>query len=307
MERQITDTLLMVRPANFGFNEQTAESNAFQNRDTANEDAREKAKEEFDGFVSKLRAAGVEVMVVGDTDAPIKPDAVFPNNWISTHEDGSIILYPMMTANRRVERRQDVVKLLQTQFAASKFTDYSGEESHNSILEGTGSMVLDRPNRLCYACLSPRTDNALLDKWCKDNGYKKVAFTAVDGEGQEVYHTNVIMAMGEGFVVICMDTVKNLRERALLLDYFEETGKEIIEISIDQMNHFAGNMLQVRGKGGRTFLVMSEQAFNSLDEEQIEKIETHTNILHVPIYTIETLGGGSARCMMAEVYLPSKA
>lgn len=303
--KQITDTILMVRPARFGFNEQTAESNAFQNNDgrLSPEQIMTQARAEFDGFVEKLRAAGVEVIVAEDTPTPVKPDAVFPNNWVSFHEDGLVALYPMNTPNRRIERREDIIAQVAQQYEVKERWDLSHHELDGRFLEGTGSLLLDRPNKIAYACLGPRTDEGLLDEYCARLGYQKAAFHSVDGNGLDIYHTNVVMALGEDFVVICMDTVKNLRERALLLDLFEETGKAVIEISLDQMNHFAGNMLQVKSKMGPTYLVMSEQAYQSLTEDQIETLEEYTNLLPVPLYTIETYGGGSARCMMAEVFL----
>lgn len=301
---QITDTILMVRPANFGFNEQTAESNSFQSKDTNRDDQaiRNKAIAEFDAFVDKLRGAGVIVEVVEDSASPIKPDAVFPNNWFSTHANGYIILYPMLTPNRRLERRADVVEMLKQKYGFAKTLDLSKEEEKGRILEGTGSMILDRANKLVYACLSPRTDESLLDEYCSRIGYKKVAFTALNDNLQEIYHTNVMMALGVDFVVICLDSVKNMNSRAMLLDYFEETGKDVIEISLDQMNQFAGNMLQVSGSGGATYLVMSERAFKSLNSGQVSQIEGYTNILSADLDTIETYGGGSARCMLAEIY-----
>jgi hypothetical protein len=300
---QITDTILMVRPANFGFNEQTAESNSFQSKDTQRDDQaiRTKAIEEFDVFVAQLREAGVNVEVVEDTPTPIKPDAIFPNNWFSTHANGYTILYPMMTPNRRLERREDLINLVKSKYGFTKSLDFSAEEINGRILEGTGSMILDRPNLLVYACISPRTDETLLDEYCKRIGYKKVAFTALDDDLQEIYHTNVMMALGTDFVVICLDSVKNMTSRAMLLDYFEETGKDVIEISMEQMNNFAGNMLQVKGNGA-THLVMSKRAFEALNDDQIEQIQIHTNILYADLHTIETYGGGSARCMMAEIF-----
>lgn len=301
---QITDKILMVRPAHFGFNTQTAESNAFQTNDTSVDAATvmRLAQEEFDAMVESLRAQGITVIVAEDTATPVKPDAVFPNNWVSFHADGKVITYPMNTPNRRIERREDIIALVNRLHPHPERLDFSHTEVENRFLEGTGSMILDRPNQLVYACLSPRTDEALLDEYCKAIGYKKVAFYATDDHDQEIYHTNVVMALGETFVVICLDTVKNLQERALLLDYFEETGKEVIDIAMSQMKSFAGNMLQVKSGKGQTFLVMSEQAYKSLTEEQIERLEGHTNLLPVPIYTIETYGGGSARCMMAEIF-----
>lgn len=301
---QITDTILMVRPSNFGFNEQTAENNSFQDATSARDDQqiKEDAISEFDIFVNTLREQHIEVVVINDTPSPIKPDAIFPNNWFTTHDNGTIILYPMFAKNRQQERRLDVVEKLNKQFGFNKLIDFSAEENKNRILEGTGSMILDRVNKIVYACLSPRTNNDLLDDYCKRIGYQKVAFTAVDNNSDEIYHTNVMMALGVDFVVICLDSVKNMQERAVLINSFEETDKKVIEISPEQMNKFAGNMLQVQNKESDSFLVMSKTAYNCLTTSQIEIIEELTNILPVNINTIEQYGGGSARCMMAEIF-----
>lgn len=303
---QTADTLMMVRPANFGFNEQTAANNAFQTNDTSRQasEIQQLAIEEFDEFVEKLREAGVNVIVVEDTPEPAKADAVFPNNWVTFHQDGRIITYPMYAPVRRIERREDILEKLSAQFGYSARIHLEDYEQENRFLEGTGSMILDRPHKIVYACLSPRTEKALLEEYCSIIGYEMLAFTALDDKNQEIYHTNVMMALGEAFVVICLDTLQDGSERRMLMNKFAATGKEVIEITLDQMLHFAGNMLQVRNPAGDTFLVMSEQALKSLTPAQIVLIEKHTNILYSPIPTIETYGGGSARCMMAEVFLP---
>lgn len=304
--QQTTDTILMVRPAHFGFNEETAANNAFQVNDQSLSatEIQEKAKVEFDNFVGKLRAVGVNVIVVEDTSDPITPDAVFPNNWVTFHQDGLIITYPMYASKRRLERREDVLNELSSQFTITNHVRMEGYEAENRFLEGTGSMILDRPNRLVYACLSPRTDPELLEEFGQITGYTPVVFHAVDGQGQDIYHTNVMMAMGESFVVIVMDSIRDPQEKADLEALFKVTDKEVIDLSLEQMQSFAGNMLQVRNTSGETFLVMSTQAYEALRPQQIERIEKHTRILHSPIKTIETYGGGSARCMMAEVFLP---
>lgn len=305
---QTTSNILMVRPANFGFNEETAVSNAFQSKDQylqANE-IKHKAIEEFDAFVGKLRTKGVNVIVVQDTTDPLKPDAVFPNNWITFHQNGTIITYPMLSKSRRLERRDDIIDILMDDFYISKKIELESYEDDGLMLEGTGSLILDRQNRLAYACLSPRTSLDLLKRFCDIADFEPVAFHAVDGANQEIYHTNVMMALGETFVVICLETVKDEQELAELRGKFGSTNKEVIEISLDQMMHFAGNMLQVRNKKGELFLVMSSQAYSSLNESQIIQIEKHTQILHAPIPVIEKHGGGSVRCMMAEVFLPEK-
>lgn len=305
---QTTAHILMVRPAAFGFNEQTAANNAFQTNDKSleNNEISEKAIAEFDAFVAKLRANGVNVYVAQDSLTPHKPDAVFPNNWITMHDDGKMIFYPMFAPLRRLERSEDVVQMIENQFVVNEKTHLEHYENTDKFLEGTGSMILDRPNKICYACLSPRTELSLLNEFCDIVGYKPVAFTATDDKNQEIYHTNVMMALGETFVVICLDTVQNINENAFLRKTFAETDKEIIEISLAQMMRFAGNMLQVRNEKGDTFLVMSQQAFASLEDTQIKQIEKHTNIITADIKTIETYGGGSARCMMAEIFLPKK-
>lgn len=308
MQNQTTSNILMVRPANFGFNEETAASNAFQStsEDLSNEKAQRLAQNEFDAFVKNLQGMGVNVIVVEDTQSPRKPDAVFPNNWVTFHSDGTVITYPMLSKARRLERREDVLESLAENFRIDRRIAFEPMEKADLILEGTGSLILDRVNKLAYACYSPRTDRVLLESFCKSMGYEAVGFTSVDGEGRQIYHTNVMMALGETFVVICLDSVRDGAERKMLEGKFVETKKEIIEISYEQMMQFAGNMLQVRSQKGDPILVMSEAAYQSLNQEQIKSLESHTKILHQPIPTIETLGGGSVRCMMAEVFLPKK-
>ena len=299
----------MVRPANFGFNEETAASNAFQSRDGRlhPEDIRKNAIREFDAFVEQLRAAGVHVVVVADSVKPVKPDAVFPNNWATFHQEGFVVTYPMFAPVRRRERRRQVIDtVLREGFHSERRINLEFNEKINRFLEGTGSIIFDHRHRLAYACLSPRTDAGLLDELCRLLEYEKVVFHAVDAKGQDIYHTNVMMALGETFVVICLDTVRDPMERKLLEQKFRETKKETVEITLDQMNAFAGNMLQVRNDRDETLLVMSEQAFRSLKPAQITTLERHTRLLHSPIDTIETYGGGSARCMIAEIFLPEK-
>ena len=303
---QTTDTILMVRPQHFGFNEQTAMSNAFQKKDDrlSPEEIRQRAREEFDDLVEKLRGVGVNVIVTDDTCLEATPDAVFPNNWVTFHADGRMVTYPMLAELRRLERRDDLLDDLARRFNFSGRIRLEHFETEGRFLEGTGSMVLDRENRIAYACLSQRTDPDILEEFCRLMNYQPVVFTAVDPEGREIYHTNVMMALGESFVVICLDTVSDPEERDRLLEKFAGTGKEVIEISIGQMMAFAGNMLQVRNRSGHPYLVMSEQAYRSLHPEQIRRIESHTSILYSSLTTIETYGGGSARCMIAEVFHP---
>ena len=299
---------MMIRPANFGYNPETAVSNAFQ-KETAGKDnniVAEMAKKEFDLFVNKLRSKGVIVMVVEDTVDPVKPDAVFPNNWISFHQDGSVILYPMQAPTRRLERRPELVNEIGQSFHIKKRFDLGNFEAEEKFLEGTGSMVLDRINKIVYACLSPRTDEELIDIYCDWMSYEKVVFHSADENEMNIYHTNVMMAMGERFVVICLDSIRDKNEREVIIDKFKETDKTIIEITYNQMNCFAGNMLQVKSSEGKLILVMSEQAYNSLSALQISQLESFSEILYSPINTIETHGGGSTRCMMAEVFLEKK-
>lgn len=299
----------MVRPANFGFNEETAASNAFQSRDgrLQPEDIRKNAVREFDAFVEHLRAAGVHVIVAADSAKPAKPDAVFPNNWATFHQEGFIVTYPMFAPVRRRERRRQVIDtVLREGFRSDHRVNLEFNEKINRFLEGTGSIIFDHQHRLAYACLSPRTDAGLLYELCQLLKYEQVVFHSVDANGQDIYHTNVMMALGETFVVICLDTVRDPKERKMLEQKFRETKKEIVEITLDQMNAFAGNMLQLRNDRDETLLVMSEQAFRSLAPVQVASLERHTRLLHSPIDTIETYGGGSARCMIAEVFLPEK-
>ncbi len=297
----------MVRPANFGYNEETAANNSFQSIDenlSSNQIA-DKAIEEFDAFVQLLRNHGITVDVVQDTAEPIKPDAIFPNNWFSTHQDGTIISYPMFAEVRRFERREDVLERLSSQQKSAKRYSFEYFEDEEKYLEGTGSMILDRPNRIVYACLSQRTHVEVLDKFSVLRNYQKIFFTSVDRAGDEIYHTNVMLTLGEQFALICMESIPDEEEKQVLLNSFESTGKELIDISYDQMEAFAGNMIQLKNVRGERFVVMSLQAKNSLTEEQIERIEKHGSILSPDITTIENTGGGSARCMIAENFLPN--
>jgi hypothetical protein len=297
----------MVRPANFGYNEETAINNAFQRKDGAldPEEIRKRARQEFDRFVQTLRDAGVHVIVAQDSSRPCKPDAVFPNNWVSFHQEGLIITYPMYAPLRRKERRRRVIEtVLEAGFQCTKKVNLAFNEKINRFLEGTGSVIFDHVHRLAYACLSGRTDAQLLRELCQILNYKPVIFHALDGQGHDIYHTNVMMAIGEDFVVICLDSVRDPSERQMLEDLFKKTGKTIIDISLAQMNAFAGNMLQVRNDHGEAILVMSEQAYRSLHPAQIAALERHTRLLHSSLEVIERYGGGSARCMMAEIFLP---
>lgn len=302
-----THKILMVRPSHFGFNFETAESNAFQQIDDqmSADDVAQTAIREFDHMVSLLRQADIEVEVVPDTSTPVKPDAIFPNNWISFHENGLIVTYPMQAEVRRQEVREDIVDSARQTWGYSARWALDQLYTNGPFLEGTGSMILDRQDQIVYACLSPRTDQALLHEWAKRLGYQPVSFIATDATGQQIYHTNVMMAIGDGYAVICLDSIKDLEERSAVIQSLTSTGKEIIDISLDQMNRFAGNMLQVLDRSDKPHLIMSEQAFQSLETEQIERLSAKTSLLPVPLWTIERIGGGSARCMMAEVFLPA--
>jgi hypothetical protein len=311
MEKQSTNTLMMIRPVQFRFNEQTAVNNYYQKviDGIKPEEANQKAQAEFDAFVNKLRGKGVQVIVFDDTTDTDTPDSIFPNNWISFHNDGRVGLYPMYAENRRLERRDDILESLQKEHGL-KITDtidFTGREELGSFLEGTGSMILDRPNKLCYAAISLRTDEKILDEFCDKFGYKAVKFIAnqtVDGKRMPIYHTNVMMCVADNFAILCADSIDNENERNHVITSLQNSGKELIEISEDQKHHFAGNMLQVKSTDGTPYLVMSAAAHQSLTQDQIQAIEKHCEIISSSLDTIEALGGGSARCMMAEVFLP---
>lgn len=302
---QTTSHLLMIRPVNFGFNAETAVNNAFQVAGKE-EAAQEKARQEFDAFVTLLQNNAVDVTVIDDSKEPYTPDSIFPNNWISFHEEGTIVLYPMFAANRRLERKPAVLQALKNKFVISKTIDLSGNENENSFLEGTGSMVLDREKKIAYACLSPRTDYLALNEFCEKMGYRPEVFDAMDKTGLPIYHTNVMMCVADKYVVICLDAIPAEHEKDNVTETITHSGKEVIAITLTQMNHFAGNMLQVNNSKGEKLLVMSSQAFESLTREQKEKLSAYNALIHSPLTTIETNGGGSARCMLAEVYLPLK-
>ncbi len=295
----------MIRPVNFGYNEQTAESNAFQNANADQRQVQEKALAEFDAFVQLLRDNGVDVTVIEDTPEPHTPDSIFPNNWVSFHEDGDVFLYPMQAENRRLERREDIIRKLEERFKVNHVIDLSRFEKQGQFLEGTGSMVMDRENKIAYACLSPRTDEEVLDTFCVHAGYKPVLFNAVDQNGKAIYHTNVLMAVAAKYVVICLDAISDDEEAERVIDAIAESGKEIIAISFEQMNHFAGNMLEVYNNNGESLIVMSQAAWDSLDDEQKEVLSSFSKPVYADISTIEKNGGGSVRCMMAEVCLPA--
>jgi hypothetical protein len=304
---QVTGTVLMIRPAAFRSNPQTAASNAFQRAPGVVPATLEQAaaETEFDGLVGALRAAGVEAIVEDDTLSPSTPDAIFPNNWVSFHAGGLVVLYPMMAPNRRRERRIDLIERLGSVhgFRVTEVVDLSFHEAEGRFLEGTGSMVLDRVNRVAYACLSPRTDLDVLAEFAQRLDYEPLAFAASD-DALAVYHTNVMMAIGEGFAVICAEAIDDPVQRAAVLGKLVATGHEVIEISRDQMRSFAGNMLALAAPDGGQLLAMSARAAASLTEGQREALERRARFVVAPIDGIESSGGGSVRCMLAEVHLP---
>jgi len=297
--------ILMVRPYQFYFNQQTAANNFFQFNINI-ENANELAIAEFDAMVERLRAHQINVNVVQDTKEPSTPDSIFPNNWISTHAGGTLCLYPMYAENRRAERKSSVIDFLKSNYKIENILDLTNLEKEGKFLEGTGSMVLDHQNKIAYGCLSERLDKEAFISWCDKMQFKPISFKAVDDKAQPIYHTNVMMCMANQFVVICLDSIPNEAEKQLLLDSFVQTHKEVIEISQDQLNHFAGNMLQVFDIAEKPHLIMSKQAYTSLHTAQLKSLEKYNPIISISIPTIEALGGGSTRCMMAEIHLINK-
>lgn len=300
---QTTSHLLMIKPVRFGYNDETAVNNAFQ---VKNPDARvqEKALREFNHFVSVLQSNGIDVTVVEDTNVPHTPDSIFPNNWVSFHHDGSVLLYPMYAPNRRAERKPHVLEIIRQKFSINREIDLSWFENDGLFLEGTGSMVLDRDHHIAYACVSPRTSEEVLQAFCSEMEYEPVLFEAADGNGRAIYHTNVLMCVADRYVVICLESITSPEQQQKVADRILRSNKKLIAITLDQMAHFAGNMLQVENNKGEKILVMSTQAYESLSYEQAGELNEFNRILHAPLDTIESNGGGSARCMMAEVHLP---
>ncbi len=310
--KQTTNTILMIRPINFRMNEQTAVNNYYQHEidGILPSNVNAKAQKEFDDFVDKLRSFGVHVIVVSDNIKFDTPDSIFPNNWISFHEDGTVALYPMFAENRRLERREDVLIELEKQgFLIENIVDYTSAEEEEIFLEGTGSLLLDRVNNKAYCALSPRADEELFIEFCEDFEYTPIVFVAnqtVEGKRKAIYHTNVMMCLTETFAVVCLDSIDDKKERKNLLKHLKEDRKHVISITEEQVTHFAGNMLQVQGKEDKRYLVMSQAAFDSLTQRQISQIKNHCDIISSSLDTIEACGGGSARCMMAEIFLPKK-
>ena len=301
---QATNHILLIRPANFNFNSQTATSNAFQQLPNESELAtRQAAINEFDAFAKKIASKGVNVTVFDDTIFPPKPDAIFPNNWVSFHADGKVILYPICAANRRPERRMDIIETLKEKFLVKEVIDLSYYEKENRFLESTGSIVFDRENKIAYACLSPRTDKNIFIEICNLLQYKPIYFTATDKNGQAIYHTNVMMCVGSSFCVICLESITDKQERETICNSLISTGHQIIDISFEQTSNFAGNLLELSSGQQQNLLVLSQTACESLDTGQKATLENLVELVPVPIKTIETIGGGSARCMIAEIFL----
>ena len=302
----LAKNVLMVRPARFGFNPETAASNHYQ-QPLAGAGLNALVLAEFDAAVATLRGRGVQVRVFEDAPEPAKPDAVFPNNWFSTHADGQLLLYPMCAPNRRAERQPELVAALAREFAVREVVDLSDRELENRFLEGTGSIIFDHEHRVAYAGLSPRTDAALFEQVAEQLGYRPVAFRATDAQGQEIYHTNVMMCVGPGFAVVCLDSLANAAERAAVVASLGATGHEIVAISQAQVGQFAGNMLALAPPvGGLPLLIMSQQAHDALTPDQRQVLARHAELVPLAIPTIEKVGGGSARCMVAEIFLPPK-
>jgi len=302
--KQCTSHVFMIRPVNFGYNEQTGKDNAFQheNKDLSSSDIKSKAIAEFDIFVGLLRRAGIQVTVFDDTPDPAKPDAVFPNNWITFHQDDSIITYPMYAPVRRLERRRDIVDHFLSKNTQASYTDLGDYELVGVFLEGTGSMVLDRVNRIAYACESHRTHLGFFERYCEHMGWEPLPFKASDRNDAAIYHTNVMMAIGQEWAVICEEAMEIPSERNKVLEKLESTGHKIIPISYVQMMNFAGNILQVNSSKGASYIILSQRAYESLDANQTNALGQFGELLVIPLNFIETFGGGGVRCMMAEVF-----
>ena len=307
---QTTNTVLMIEPVAFGYNAQTAENNYFQ-VEQKGADTQSKALVEFNNFVEKLRNKGINVIAVKDTLEPHTPDSIFPNNWVSFHKDGKVVLYPMFAPNRRAERRMDILETLKNNgFKITEIDDFTASENENKFLEGTGSMIFDHDNKIAYGSVSLRLDEELFKEFCAKYGFTPIVFHSYQNAGDQrlpIYHTNVMMCVADQFVVICLDCIDDELEREKVQEVIKSSGKEIIEISEDQLQQFAGNMLQVQNSEGKKFLVMSQTAYQSLNPEQINSIEKYCEIIYSDLNTIEVNGGGSARCMLAEVFLPKSS
>jgi hypothetical protein len=306
MSLAIPHTLLMIRPLFFGFNDQTASSNSFQSDQAADKnDIQREALKEFDRMAELLLSHNISLKVFDDNHAGIKPDALFPNNWISLHPDGTVVLYPMLAENRRLERRNDIIEQLKKDFQISSTIDLSSEEKNGNFLEGTGSIIYDHVNKNMFACLSPRTNEELLKRFAKRIGYNVVSFHAVNEKSIAVYHTNVMMSLGKEFAVVCLDSIRSDAEQEIILETLNNSSHKIIAISHAQMNQFAGNIFEVKCGENESVVLMSKRAFNSMLPGQLRTIEKFAEILQIEIPTIEAYGGGSVRCMVAGIYLPT--
>ena len=308
---KITSKIIMIRPKHFNYNFETADNNFFQKKinNVSSIDIKRKSVSEFNRLVNSLKRKKITVEVFEDNEDIITTDSVFPNNWFSLHKNGNFYLYPMFSKNRRKERRKDIIQNIKGTYNVKQIIDLSHYEKENKFLEGTGSMVLDRENKICYASTSERTNSEILNIFCKHLGYEPITFKAyqkVNNSLEEIYHTNVIMSIGINYVIICLQCINSKKERKFIIDKITSTGKTIIEISEYQLNNFAGNMLQVENENGKKFLIMSKKAFESLEDDQIKLIESYNEIIYSDLSIIETLGGGSARCMIAENFLEKK-
>ena len=310
MSQQSTSTLLMVKPHGFDYNAQTAEDNHFQTGGTAlsSSEITRQALDEFEPFVKEINAKGISVIVYDDIATKATPDAIFPNNWFSTHNDGTVYLYPMFAPNRRKERRQEVLDLLTREhgFSIDRIMDWSKNEDIGLFLEGTGSMILDRPNKIIYAALSERTSEELLKQYAQEIDYALVTFKSYHNAKKKevlIYHTNVMRCVAQDYAVVCLECITDLTERKAVMDSLKKTNKAIVELSLGQVDHFAGNMLEAKNKANESFLIMSSKAYKAMNQSQIAQIQQYSQIIHAPLTTIENYGGGSARCMLAEIFL----
>ena len=307
---QATNSILMIRPINFGYNEETAQDNHYQIKELPHKNVNERAQKEFDNMVKNLRQNGVSVHVFQDDENEYTPDSIFPNNWVSFHENGDVGLYPMCAENRRIERRPEVLDFLENEgFTICNIVDYSSAESENKFLEGTGSMILDRENRLAYCSISNRSNEDLFIEFCEDFEFTPIIFNSFQTVGNKrlpIYHTNVMMCVATDYVIVCLDSIDDKKQRKNVSSFIKESGKKLIEISENQVESFAGNMLELINDNGESILVMSKSAEDSLNENQKNIITKYSSIISSDINTIETCGGGSTRCMMAEIFLPKK-
>ena len=303
----LTSTILMVRPAAFGFNEETAANNYFQSSpDISKEELQQRALTEFDIMVQTLRSHDINVFVIEDTKEPAKPDAIFPNNWLSTSPTGIVTVFPMYAPNRRIEKREEILEQIASSFIIKDLQDWTGYEAEGRFLEGTGSMIIDYENKMIYACVSERTSLLVLEKYAATNNFQAIVFLATDKNGMPVYHTNVMMTLGEDFCVLCEEAIEEEWELIAVRQLLESTNHSIIAITRDQMHSFAGNMLEVKNNKGENILILSQTAFNSLRKEQKQMLEAFSTLLPIAVPTIEEVEGGSVRCMMAEVFLERK-